>query len=305
MAGAYPDSSGSNLLSIAVLQHEVAEHGRVIETFTIEGVVRAIVREKNMVALEDDSSATLLELPSLDEKLAVGEWLEIQGDHCALTRNRFGIQVGTAPVVDNDGSHSKLGKSGSVFLEAGMNLIRAAWFNGMEDPALDLEYEGPDVPRQAVPASVLWHGPAGEINTSDVRPGIHYAAYEGQDWYALPDFSRLKPVGEGIATNFAVAYGIRNRNCGLTFDGFIQIKHSGVYNFWEPDDSQNVSGAYNDGSNRPNDTEGPSHRHGTGCVLGCIDGHTEFIKFAKALPLLNASTANDFWCYPGAADGHF
>jgi prepilin-type N-terminal cleavage/methylation domain-containing protein len=77
------------------------------------------------------------------------------------------------------------------------------------------------------------------------------------------------------------------------------------YIFWEPDDSQNVSGAYNDGSNRPNDTEGPSHRHGTGCVLGCIDGHTEFIKFAKALPLMNASTANDFWCYPGAADGHF
>lgn len=171
-AGAFQDPSGPNLLSIAELQNKVDERGRAIESFQIEGVVCAVIREKNAVVLQDDSATALFELQSVDEKIRVGEWLEIQGDQCTLTKTRFGIQAGTAPVVNNDGTHATLIKSGSVFLGAGRRPIRLLWFNHEAPCVLNLEYEGAGIPRQKIPSSLLWHQPANAANhTNFQRPG--------------------------------------------------------------------------------------------------------------------------------------
>ncbi len=124
-------------------------------------------------------------------------------------------------------------------------------------------------------------------------------------WCALDDYtsatSNWKLRNEKLSTyvmNGAVSQG------GVTQYKITQFR-STAYIFWEPDEKQNISGAYNDGANRPNATEGPSKRHVNGCVLGAIDGHTQFMKITDATTLMNSTTANDFWCYPASSDGHF
>jgi prepilin-type N-terminal cleavage/methylation domain-containing protein len=78
--------------------------------------------------------------------------------------------------------------------------------------------------------------------------------------------------------------------------------------FWEPKDRNTnnvyVSGSYNDGANRPSDTEGPSQRHVSGCVIANLSGGTQFIKYSDASALATNTAANDFWCNPGTPDGH-
>jgi type II secretory pathway pseudopilin PulG len=71
--------------------------------------------------------------------------------------------------------------------------------------------------------------------------------------------------------------------------------------FWEPADTPIC---YNDGASWPNASEGPSTRHITGCVIGCLDGHSQFLRYSDALPLMAAGTANELWCNPGSANGH-
>jgi signal transduction histidine kinase len=231
VAGAPQEPPNSNRLSIVEFQNILARTERVVRSFRVEGVVCAVVPQRNIVVLQDASAAVLLELPPVSPAVRVGDGLAVEGDRCLLTRTHFGIRADTVPVVDNDGTHSATEKSGRVFLDGGMNPIRLTWFNGVSDLALKLEYEGPEVPRQTVPSSVLWQGPAGATNPDDMKPGIHYAAYEGNGWGVVPDFSRLNPVAEGGATHFSASYRTRDENCGLNFNGFIQIGHPGVYTF--------------------------------------------------------------------------
>jgi len=213
------------------LQNTLARRGRVVESFRIEGLVRAVVRERKLAALQDASGAVLLELPAINSSVCVGEWLAVEGDNCALTRSGFGIQVGTAPVVNNDGDHPPYLKSGSVFLRAGVQPIRLLWFNGEGMSALMLEYEGPGIQRQSVPEGLLWHSP-GTTNRTALERGLKFAAYVGQGWDALPDFSQLEPAAEGVAANIARTYSVREKNAALAFDGYLETAEAGSYTFY-------------------------------------------------------------------------
>jgi prepilin-type N-terminal cleavage/methylation domain-containing protein len=69
--------------------------------------------------------------------------------------------------------------------------------------------------------------------------------------------------------------------------------------FWEPD--ENDAAYFNDGGSDP--TEGLTQRHGLGAILGIMDGHVEFIKWARYYQLLADPNRNSLWCYPGSPDG--
>lgn len=59
-------------------------------------------------------------------------------------------------VVDNDGDHGVLERSGSLHLEKGKHLIRVEFFNGGGGFHLDVKYQGPNVPKQIIPANLLY-----------------------------------------------------------------------------------------------------------------------------------------------------
>jgi prepilin-type N-terminal cleavage/methylation domain-containing protein len=92
-----------------------------------------------------------------------------------------------------------------------------------------------------------------------------------------------------------------------------QVRRLG-YIMWEPDDSQTNTGVYNDAAAIPAITaklnEGASRRHGAGCVMLSIDGHTEFMKYVVATNLMATKGPNEFWWSPpspatgGWPDGH-
>jgi hypothetical protein len=231
-ASSSQNPADTNPVSIAEWESSLPDAGQVVRSFRLEGIVRAVTPRQKILALQDASAAVLLELPAINPTISAGERLVVAADHCVLTRTRFGIRVQDVPVADNDGLHSEKEVVGKIFLNAGMNPIRLDWFNGPAEFGLNLDYEGPGVSRQKVPDTVLWHSPAGKTNQNHLQPGVHYEAYEGNDWTLLPDFSLLNPTVAGVATNFSADYRTRSNNCGLKFDGFIQINRSGVYTFY-------------------------------------------------------------------------
>jgi prepilin-type N-terminal cleavage/methylation domain-containing protein/prepilin-type processing-associated H-X9-DG protein len=77
-----------------------------------------------------------------------------------------------------------------------------------------------------------------------------------------------------------------------------------AYATWEPSDQPPYEPAdvFNDGASYPNDSEGPSQRHNTGCNVCAFDGHAQFLKFA-----IFEEEQNDqpglLWCDPDTAKG--
>ena len=228
-----PESS--NTLSLAELRNMVFQHGRTLQTFRIEGTVCAVVPGRNLLALEDGSAAVLLEVPILDPAIQAGDEVVVTGTHCAVTRSAFGVQLGTAPVVSNDGHHAAVVKSGNVFLEAGLQPIRVNWFNGVGLSALQVEYEGPGISRQTIPTTALWRKP-GELNGSGPQPGIDFAAFTGNWRFISPRFPLDSPVARGVATNFDLRYSVRPEGAALEFMGYINIPTTGAYTFYVKSD---------------------------------------------------------------------
>ena len=67
--------------------------------------MRAVVRQPKLIALQDRSAAVLIELPALYVAIHAGDRISVEGENCSLRQSRFYTQLGTMPVVDNDGRH--------------------------------------------------------------------------------------------------------------------------------------------------------------------------------------------------------
>jgi signal transduction histidine kinase len=229
VANAAEEFIATNTLSIVELQNAVSEQGRVIRSFRLEGVVCAVVREQKTIVLQDDSATVLLELPFLNDSVDVGERVAIEGDNCSLVRDKFGVRIDPALVLDNEHDYGVV-MSGSTFLGTGLQPIHLKWFNNQGDPALDLEYEGPGVARQKVPRSILWQR-SDETNQVEFRNGLHFESYVTEHWKTLSDFDVAKAIVAGTATNIDIGYGARSENVGLKFDGYLKIDKAGIYTF--------------------------------------------------------------------------
>jgi signal transduction histidine kinase len=231
-----PEPVGSNVLSLAEFRGMVSRQRRAIESFRIEGVACAVVRGPNLLVLQDNSAGVLIEVPALDETIKPGDWVAVTADHCALTRSHWGIQLGTSPVVNNDGHHPARVKSGRVFLEAGLQPIRVTWFNGAGASALRVDYEGPGLRRQRVPSADLWRKSPRSSAQFCYLPGLDFAAYTGDWLYSTPDYPHLTPVAQGVARDFDLRCSVRRENTALAFSGYLSVPETGIYSFYVDSD---------------------------------------------------------------------
>jgi signal transduction histidine kinase len=215
------------LLSLAEIRLAVSGSGRANASFRLEGTVCAVSEGGHLVALQDESDTLLLDCPSLPNGIAAGRRILLEGEHCPLARGRHAIHLGTAPLIEIDGHHADIMRSTSVFLREGMQPLRVDWFNGLNLSNLNLEYEGPGVPLQKVPPSVLFH--EGENGT--LEPGLRYEAYLRDTWIGIADIDGMKPDSEGVVADFDIGVAPRPLNVGLSFSGRLRVPATGMYEF--------------------------------------------------------------------------
>jgi len=70
------------------------------------------------------------------------------------------LRIGNEEIVTNDGVHVAKEASGEIPLKAGRHPITLLYFQGGGPAALEVLWEGPDLPKQKVPAAALTHTPA-------------------------------------------------------------------------------------------------------------------------------------------------
>ncbi|WP_353568886.1 ATP-binding protein [Haloferula sargassicola] len=217
--------AGAETLTLAELERRVEACGVMVASFSVEGTVCG-AGERWMV-LRDDSGAVAVELPEVKPEWVPGVRLRISGNECCVVRGKQVIEVGTAPVIDNDGHHSRWERSVSIHLDEGPHPFRLEYFNGLSEGALELEIEGPGLPRQTVPEAFYGHHERGRL-----VPGLVYRAYEGKDWPGLPEFSALPPTAGGIAAEPGIGLLTRAEHAALVFSGRLLLPRQGDYTFF-------------------------------------------------------------------------
>ncbi len=92
--------------------------------------------------------------------MVLESYLEIteDGSYSFFTNSDDGskLYINNKLVVDNDGDHGVMERSGSVELKKGRHLVRVAFFNGGGGFHLDVKYSGPSIPKQIIPANHLY-----------------------------------------------------------------------------------------------------------------------------------------------------
>jgi len=192
------------------------------------------------------------------------------GTYTLFSRSDDGsrITVNGQVVVLHDGRHGAWQKQGDIFLDEGKHDIAVDFFEYDGGDSLQISWSGPDIAKQAIPASVLATGPPDENpdpdantdidpdpdNTTDpdtdpepntdpfVADGlINYQYFEGQ-WFTLPDFNQEVIVTDGQLTGFSLAPKQVTDNYGFRFATYLSIPTEGLYTFYlASDDGSRLS----------------------------------------------------------------
>jgi signal transduction histidine kinase len=188
----------------------------------------------NRLVLHDASGTCEVELDLQGQRVRAGQRVRVEGNGTLVqTANGFHLGV-IGPVVDNNGVHPMVEKSGAVYLPAGRQPFRLDWFNGINDYGLKVEYQGPGLPRQPIPESALFRLES-QGGTSNLTAGLNYSAYEvtGE---TLPDFRSLPAIKSGTAANFDLSIIPHPEHVGVEFTGLLAVPRAGFYTFYTTSD---------------------------------------------------------------------
>ena len=197
----------------------------------LEGNVLWTNLPEGKFVLRDASGAEQLEVDLHGKSLQPGQRISLQGE-TTITSRGAGFQLGVmGPVVDDDGIHTNTEKSGAIYLTAGRHPMTLDWFNGPDKYGLEVDYEGPALPRQKIPDSTLFRAQTNSDNSVDFLQGLNYECYSATG-EVMPDFSQMVPLQAGVVSNFDLSVMVQPEHVGLQFDGYLQVPHDGLYIFY-------------------------------------------------------------------------
>jgi signal transduction histidine kinase len=233
-AAADPSATGpapaevTNVHQIRLLASQTPDTSYAIH---LEGDVWWADAAQGLMVLKDDSGAEELQVDLPGQFVEPGQRVRLEGNG-TITRTAGGFRVGSIrPVVNNDGVHGMVEKAGAVYLEAGRTPIRVDWFNGTENYGLQVDYEGPSLPRQKIPDSALFRMAVDEkTGASNWVGGLDFKCCDAPG-ESLPDFDRSAAIKSGWVTNFDLRVLDHSDHVGLSFTGFLEIPRSGLYTF--------------------------------------------------------------------------
>jgi signal transduction histidine kinase len=223
----------TNVLQVARLS---SENPNISHAIRLEGTVWWANPAQGRFVLKDESGAAELEMDLAGQPIKPGQRVRVEGNG-TIARRGAGFRLGArGSVVDNNGIHGMTEKSGAIYLKAGRHPFRLDWFNGVEKYGLEVDYEGPGLPRQKIPDAVLFRMQADATGgTSNFVNGLDYRCYEvpGE---VLTDFSQQTAIKSGTTTNFDLSVMTRPEHVGLQFTGFLEVPRDGLYTFYTKSD---------------------------------------------------------------------
>ena len=228
--------------NIQQLRQLALQERRVLCSLCLEGVVCSASAAKDRLVLQDDSGAELIETDLGGRQLAPGDRVRLEGQGCSVALLGPGLAIRNEAVVENDGMHPMLRRSGDVYLGAGRYPLRLLWFNGPREYGLRVSFQGPGLARKKIPDSALFRterDPA--TGLTNMMNGLDYRCYEGS-WVNLSaGFGQSKPVKAGHAANFDLGVRTRDESVGLEFSGYLEVPRAGLYAFeTESDDGSRL-----------------------------------------------------------------
>jgi len=202
----------------------------------VEGDVWWSDNSGSRLVLKDNSGAEELEMDSGVQQVQAGQRIRIIGRGTITGRSAAFQLGGKGLVVDNNGVHGAVEKSGAIYLNAGPHPLRLEWFNGVERYELAVEYAGPGLARQRIPAPALCRpGTERDKTSTNLINGLEYRCY-AVDGEALPDFHALSPLKTGTVENFDLGVLPQPEHVGLVFTGFLEVTNDGLYKFFTKSD---------------------------------------------------------------------
>jgi signal transduction histidine kinase len=224
------DGGAPAITNIADLRIAATSNAKALWPVCLKGTVLWVSPADDQLIVQDSSGGAVVKmrLPAMPE-IVPGDLVMIRGD-CQVGEGGRLLEA----LVDNDGVHASIEKSGTVFLAAGLHPVTVEWFNNYALFDLEVDYKGPGIDREPIPAAILvrnGHGPTGNPEMQ----GLDYRCYEGI-WDQLPDFSKLPVVRTGVVTNFTLQPRTRDECVGLVYSGYLKISRAGIYTFWTRSD---------------------------------------------------------------------
>ena len=164
------------------------------------------------------------------------------GQYTFFTSSDDGSQlfIGDELVVDNDGRHGYIEKSGTIDLEAGLHAITVTYFEWRMDEGLSVSYQGPGISKIVIPDDVLYresnlylHAPVFPNNTVK---GINYKYYEEEMTEILPDFNSMDIEKFGFTNKINLDMKERDKNFAVIYYGYFNAPTTGIYTFYTKSD---------------------------------------------------------------------
>jgi len=215
-----------DLTNVAQLERAASSQTITNHHYQLEGDIWWVNLAEDKFVLHDATATAQVEMDLAGQPLSVGTRVRIEGDG-TISKSGAGFRLGVkGPVVDNNGVHGMIEKSGAVFLKAGRQPMVLDWFNGVEKSGLAIEYEGPGISRTNVPGPALFH----TDQNGALAGGLSFSSYEAAG-EILPDFKELVPVSSGVTSNFDITVAHRPDHVALRFSGWLQVPDDGLYTF--------------------------------------------------------------------------
>ncbi|HTY87906.1 MAG TPA: ATP-binding protein [Candidatus Acidoferrum sp.] len=234
MAVAEPGTNGQPVWEVTHVQQVIrlgAENSTASQVIRLEGIIWWASPAQGRLVLADESGVAELQMELAGQSVETGQRVRLEGNG-TISREGAGFRLGArGTIVDNDGVHDLAEKSGTVYLKAGRQPIRVDWFNGVEKFGLEVEYEGPNLPRQKIPDAALFRlQPDASGGASNFVNGLDYRCYEVPG-AVLPDFSRQTAIKSGTVVNFDLSALPHPEHVGIQFTGWLDVPRDGLYTF--------------------------------------------------------------------------
>ncbi len=224
-------ASAQALTNLHQLTQTLISIRQTIRDVDLSVTVCAASRPKvGVLIVKDETGFELLQIGNFGREIAPGEQIRIRRYSCLLRKREMGVEISAAPLVNNDGMHSRTAKAEDVVLKAGRIPLRLEWFNDWGVFSLDVSWSISNEPLRLIESSNLWRAVVAPSGATNYLPGLRAEYYEGL-WNNLPDFNLFKPVTTQEVTNFDLGVRSRDEGIGIQYLGFLDVPRDGRYRF--------------------------------------------------------------------------